>query len=403
MSSVPALNRSRAANGTGSVRPYKGQWRAKVTVGSLNGKQQQISRLFSTRKEAELWRTQLIADVSRNLISLPNKVLTITQLQRWLREKASEIAPTTHEGYCCLIEKCIGPALGHLCLQKLKPGDVHRFYLALAAHYGDSLLRQVRTILVQAFDAAVLDEVLLRNPAKGVRLPRGRESGETSRALAPDEVRAFLYAAASHPLSVLPELLILTGLRRSEACGLRWDHLDLEQGLLSVQERVAMVGGRPMLGPLKTRASLRKVPLAPSTVALLQRWRAEQTRRHSALAQICIENNRVFTNINGRPLHPDALSRLVSSLGRDAHLGRVRCHDLRHTFASLHLARGVPAEVVQAWLGHASVAVTLDVYRHILPHEHGRHVAGLEQLLDAGPVNVPFAERNAHEQPRKVR
>jgi integrase len=328
-------------------------------------------------------------------------VLVITQLQRWSREKAKEISPKTRENNRRQITKYIAPTLGHLRLQKLKPGDIHRFYSALAAQYGDSLLRQVRTILVQAFDAAVLDEVLLRNPAKGIRLPRGQESGETSRALDPDEVRAFLNAADSHPLSVLPELLILTGLRRSEACGLRWDHLDLEQGLLSVQERVAMVEGRPMLGPLKTRASLRTVPLAPSTVALLQRWRAEQTRRHAAL-KISTENNRVFTNINGGPLHPDALSRLVSNLGRDAHLGRVRCHDLRHTFASLHLARGVPAEVVQVWLGHASVTVTLDVYRHILPHEHGRHVAGLEQLLDQGPANVSFANNDRFQQPPKA-
>jgi integrase len=401
MGSVSAPGRSRAASGTGSVRPYRGQWRAKVTVGSPNGKQQQISRLFSTRKEAELWRAQLIADVSRNMISLPDEVLVITQLQRWSREKAKEISPKTRENNRRQITKYIAPTLGHLRLQKLKPGDIHRFYSALAAQYGDSLLRQVRTILVQAFDAAVLDEVLLRNPAKGIRLPRGQESGETSRALDPDEVRAFLNAADSHPLSVLPELLILTGLRRSEACGLRWDHLDLEQGLLSVQERVAMVEGRPMLGPLKTRASLRTVPLAPSTVALLQRWRAEQTRRHAAL-KISTENNRVFTNINGGPLHPDALSRLVSNLGRDAHLGRVRCHDLRHTFASLHLARGVPAEVVQVWLGHASVTVTLDVYRHILPHEHGRHVAGLEQLLDQGPANVSFANNDRFQQPPKA-
>lgn len=402
MGKCPNVRGPRAASGTGSVRPYRDKWRVKVTVGLRCGKQQQVSHLVPTRKEAELLRIQLIADTSRGLISLPDEVLISTQLQRWLHDKTSEIGPKTHENYRYLIEKYIGPLIGHLRLQKLKPGDVHRFYAALAARYTASLLRQVRTILVQAFDAAVLDEVLTRNPAKGVRLPSGQASGETSRSLAPDEARAFLDVAASHPLDALPELLILTGLRRSEACGLRWDHLDLEQGLLSVQERVAMVGGRAMLGPLKTRASLRTVPLAPSTVALLQRWRAEQARRHSAMTQRSTENNRVFTNLNGRPLHPDALSRLVSSLGRDARLGRVRCHDLRHTFASLHLARGVPAEVVQAWLGHASVTVTLDVYRHILPHEHGRHVVGLEQLLDQGPANVPFANNGGPLQPPKA-
>ena len=199
----------RAASGTGSVRPYRSKWRVKVTVGLSSGKQQQVSRVVPTRKEAELVRAQLIADTSRGLISLPDEVLIITQLQRWLREKTSGIGPKTHEDYRYLITKYIGPAIGHLRLQKLKPGDVHRFYAALAARYTASLLRQVRTVLVQAFDAAVLDEVLTRNPAKGVRLPSGQESGETSRALAPDEARAFLDVAASHPLNALPELLIL--------------------------------------------------------------------------------------------------------------------------------------------------------------------------------------------------
>lgn len=400
MNKPPNTRGPRAASGTGSVRPYRDKWRVKVTVGLLSGKQQQVSRLVPTRKEAELVRAQLIADTSRGLISLPSEILVDTQLRRWLGDKASTVGPITHESYRYLTEKYIVPALGHLRLQSLKPGEVRRFYTTLAGRYSTSLLRQVRTVLIQAFDEAVLDEVLTRNPARGLRLPKGQASEEHSRALAPDEVRALLETAKDYPLGVVAELLILTGLRRSEACGLQWSHLDLEEGLLHVRDRVAMVKGRPLSGPLKTETSRRTVPLAASTVALLQGWRAEQARRHAALPQTTPRTSSVFTNLSGQRLHPDALSRLIPGLGRDAGLGRVRCHDLRHTFTSLQLARGVPAEVVQVWLGHASVNVTLDVYRHILPHEHARHVAGLEQLLDQGPANVPISQDRGHEQTR---
>jgi len=406
VSKRPTDRGPRAASGTGSVRPYRGKWRVKVTVGLLNGKQQQVSRVIPTRKEAELVRAQLIADASRGLLRLPSDVLIDTQLQHWLKDKVGTVGPVTHENYRYLTEKYIIPALGHLRLQTLKPSQVRQFYTTLADRYSTSLLRQVRTVLIQAFDEAVLDEVLPRNPAKGLRLPKGQEAGEKSRALSPEEVRSLLTAARDHPLGMVAEVLILTGLRRSEVCGLKWDCLDLEAGLLHVRERVAMSNGRPLLGALKSEASRRTVPLSGSTVTLLQAWRSEQARRHTALSQLTLETGFVFTNLSGQCLHPDALSRLIPNLGREAGLGRVRCHDLRHTFTSLQLARGVPAEVVQGWLGHASVNVTLDVYRHILPHEHTRHVAGLDQLLDQGPANVPISQgagTNRPERPFNVR
>lgn len=381
----------RAENGAGSVRPHRGQWRVKVTVALIQGQQRQVSRVVPTRREAEVVRAQLIADHSRGALTLPSVLRVQALLDRWLVDKARTVRLSTLEGYRFVVARYITPHLGHHLVQKVRPSDVRRCYAALAEQYSVSVLRQVRTVLLQAFADAVLDDVVARNPALGLRLPRSAKTPTEGRALTPDEVQALLGAADARQFGPLIEILIWTGLRRGEVCALKWSHLDLDRCLLRVQETVTMVGGQPQLGPPKTRSSLRTVPLAAQTVTLLRRWQLAQRLQGEALGEGWQDSGHVFSTLHGSRVHPDVLSRWVSRLGREAQLGRVRCHDLRHTYASLLMSRGVPAEVVQAWLGHSSVNVTLNVYRHLLPHEHTEHAAILDQLLDGAPRNLAFA------------
>lgn len=120
------------------------------------------------------------------------------------------------------------------------------------------------------------------------------------------------------------------------------------------------------------------------TVAVLRAHRAAQAAERLAWGPAYVDSGRVFTRENGEALHPETVTRRFGRLVAAAGLRRVRLHDLRHGFASLALAAGVPLAVISKRLGHSSIAITSDTYSHLL---EGMGKAAAEQM--AGPVMHP--------------
>jgi len=115
-----------------------------------------------------------------------------------------------------------------------------------------------------------------------------------------------------------------------------------------------------------SRPAERRVDLDAATVAALREHRRRQTDER-AILPIDRDQDLVFSRADGLPLDPDGVSGTFDRLQVRAGLPRIRFHDLRHTMASLMLANGAPAKVVQERLGHSSVMVTLDIYSHVAP------------------------------------
>lgn len=120
----------------------------------------------------------------------------------------------------------------------------------------------------------------------------------------------------------------------------------------------------------KTRRSRRTIALPGPTVAALRGHRESQLeeRREAPVWELRGEGwDLVFTTEIGAPLHGPTVTRHLQALLKAAHLTRRRFHDLRHTCATLLLAQGVPARVVMEMLGHSTIAVTMNVYSHVMP------------------------------------
>ncbi len=115
----------------------------------------------------------------------------------------------------------------------------------------------------------------------------------------------------------------------------------------------------------KTRNSRRRIDLDATTVAVLRAWRAWQHAEREALGVPvpCW----VFSDRDGHPVHPHALSQAFERLVARADVPTIRLHDLRHTHATLLIKAGVPVKVVSERLGHASPGFTIDTYQHVLP------------------------------------
>ena len=159
----------------------------------------------------------------------------------------------------------------------------------------------------------------------------------------------------------------MTGCRRSEALGLTWRDLDIENGRVAIRRALVPINGRLCETGPKTKRGRRLIALDAETVAVLRKQAARQLAEQQAFGDRWIDSGRVFTAESGVQMHPECISTLLCRLVRAAVLPQIPLHGLRHTYASLALAKGVNAAIVSRRLGHATVAFTLDVYSHVLP------------------------------------
>ena len=228
-------------------------------------------------------------------------------------------------------------------------------------------MRHVHAVLSGALGQAVRWGWLPVNPAAAASPPRMRR-----REIQPppiSDTRALLAAAEEQDpdFAALLRVLVATGARRGEACGLRWSDLDLEAGTVVIRRSVASVPGGTVVKDTKTH-SARRLALDPETIDALRSRRD----RADALAVMCrcdvAPDAYVFSSSpdGSAPLHPDTVTGGFQRLCRRLGLSGIRLHDLRHLHATQLLAAGVPVRTVSGRLGHANAATTLNVYAHFL-------------------------------------
>jgi integrase len=147
-------------------------------------------------------------------------------------------------------------------------------------------------------------------------------------------------------------LIALRGLRRGEAAGLRWIDLDLHQHVVMIEQQRIADGHTVAVGPPKTKASRRTIALDRTTVRLLRAHLRQQQTEHEVAGRAWHESEYLFTTDDGKPLHPDWLTRRFGRLVTDSGLPPVRLHDLRHGAATLAHEAGADLKTVQEQLGH---------------------------------------------------
>jgi integrase len=178
----------------------------------------------------------------------------------------------------------------------------------------------------------------------------------------PAQTAAFLNSIRGHRLYAGYHLIALRGLRRGEACGLRWCDIDLGAATAVIAWQLQQYGGHVTLCPPKTARSERVIALDHTTVAALRAHRAGQQAEQARPGGSYRDSGYLLTGLNGDPMAPDRLSRHFRRLGDAAGLPPIRLHDLRHGAASLALAAGADLKVVQDMLGHSSIVLTADTY-----------------------------------------
>ena len=314
-------------------------------------------------------------------------------LTGWLTGRQA-LRPSTRLAYEIHLRRYLLPHLGHLPLTSLTVDDVQEMYRDIAdtapssgQPVGPATVRRVHATLMSALGSAVRRGLLERNPAAFVELPRApypRMRVWTAAQLA--EFLDFVGQDRLHPLFLL---LALTGMRRGEAVGLRWVDVDLDQGVLRVEQQIVAVAGERHVGPPKSANGRRTVALPARLVEALRWHGAQQRLERWAAGRDWVDTGLVFTTGLGEALNPGQVSRHFERRVTASGLPPIRLHDLRHTSASLGLASGETLLEVSRRLGHSSITITADVYSHIAPATARQSAERLGRLIDPNSVRHP--------------
>ena len=302
---------------------------------------------------------------------LPDQRLTFGRyLQDWLAGlSTATLKPRTIAYYERYVRRHILPTeLARKPMARLEPIDLRRFYAEkLASDLSSTSVHHLHALIHVALQRAVDDGILGRNVAALVgrsNRPRARRV-EMRTIAADDQPRRFLEAAKRERLEALLVLAITTGMRRGELLALRWKDVDLERGVLAVTG--SLQGDRRDRLTIDTPKSgkARSVALGTVAVGALRAYRARQEGERLLVGPEWRDLGLVFSTEWGDYLSPTTVRLALERVLARAELPHIRFHDLRHTAATLMLSRGVHPKMASEMLGHATTAITLDLYSHV--------------------------------------
>jgi integrase len=290
-------------------------------------------------------------------------------LDRWLTDSVrNTVRQRTCERYEQIARVHIKPALGHLKLKTLTTAHVRGLYREkLDSGLSPRTVRYVHVTLHKALKQAVADGLIPRNAAASVKAPRPRE--KEVRPLTQEQARSFLEAVRGDRFEALYVLAVHCGLREGELLGLKWDDLDLDAETLAVRRTLSQTREHGHVFELPKNGKGRQIKLTTGALKALRRHRKAQLEQRMRLTGLWVDNGLVFPNqvgktMNARNLTARSFKPLLQRAGLPP---SVRMHDLRHTCATMLLKMGQHPEYVQERLGHATIAITLDTYSHVLP------------------------------------
>ena len=372
----------RRGNGEGTISRRKdGRWEGRYYVPTEDGPKRKVI-YGKTRAEVSEKLTKALSDRANGIV-YDNENITIGEyLDVWLKGSVyGSVRQSTYDRDTNLVNNHIKPVLGSLKLKKLNSAHVQNFYRnRLDTGLSASTVRKIHDILRRGLAQAVDWHLTQRNVADVVKPPRPVPKEIV--ALSTDETRRLLDAAAEDRLEALYVLAVHTGMRQGEMLALRWQDVDIENAVLSVRRTLTRRGGKIAFGEPKTKKSRRSIRLTPQAVDALRAHLERQLRDMEILGDHYQDQGLIFTTDTGAPINPSNLrQRSFTPLLKRVGLPHMRFHDLRHTCATLLLSRGVHPKFVQELLGHATIAITLDTYSHVMPSMGDATAKAMEDAL----------------------
>jgi integrase len=361
---------ARRGNKEGTITKLKnGRYMGKIQLGRKpDGKPNRISVYGKTRGEVSEKLITIAHQAIEGSYNIQKGITLGEWIKRWLRDyKAINLKPRTYDTYETQIQTHIIPSIGNIKLKDLKTAQLQQF-INTKYQSGKGLspatLRKIYNIVNAALKQAQLNDLIIKNPAEGVELPRLKQ--KSIRAFTAEEQNQFLSAARN--MDMYPAFLIAlnTGLRMGELLALTWNDIDFKNRTINVDKNIMVVRNREKTAKTnykiivqdtpKTDASTRKIPMTEKVMITF----IEQKLK-------CMPGcDLVFPSRKNTLITPRNFERSFVTAAKKAGIYDCNTHTMRHTFATRCFEKGIPIKIVSKWLGHSKVSHTLDIYTHIM-------------------------------------
>lgn len=322
-----------------------------------------------------------------------------------------DLRETTRSNYLYVWDHFIRDTFGKKKIAETKYSDILQFYLYLLNEADIALgtLDSIHCLLHPTFQLAVRDEIIRKNPSDGVIKEIGKRAGKSRgvrHALTIEQQKAFMDYIANHPVYYhwwpLFTVLLGTGCRIGEAIGLRWDDLDFENRVISINHSLVYypVGDSRTsvlrVSKPKTAAGIRTVPMLDIVYDAFQMEREEQEETGANETEIDGMKGFVFVNRNGSAPNPQAINRtikrIISSYNAEEIIKAKKqrrepvilpdfsCHHLRHTFCTRLCENETNLKVIQSIMGHRNIETTMDIYAEATEQKKQESFENLSKL-----------------------
>ena len=383
----------------------------KITVScgyDINGKQ--IRRHTTWKPASGMTKKQIEKELDRQTVLFEEKVTSGEFLQdgniklgdfcnQYLEilSTSESVAPTTVAMHKRAIQHYILPALGHIKMKDLKPIHVQKFIQEISKELPNTSTRnrdqptmKLKPATIKRY-YVVLQSILSRacklgvisiNPATSSKIDLPQQGQAEIEIFTKEEASKMLSCLNNEPLiyQALIHLAIVTGARKGELIALTWDNIDLKTGTIIIKQSNYKLTGEEIKTKTTKSGKIRSVSIPPYCVSLLKDYRVHQMQEQIKAGDQWNDENWVFTQWNGKPMHVNTPSHWFSKFLAKYDLPHRKFHALRHTSATLLLAKGTNIKTVSSRLGHSQLSTT-NIYLHSIEEADRAASQSFETIL----------------------
>lgn len=334
-------------------------------------------------------------ELKHGIFCKPKEITVSAWFETWMEEyKYSTCKASTIQTYKQSYANYIQPALGKRKVTDIQPQALQKIINDLYKKgFSKSRVNFVFVILSGMFTQAQKNKLIINNPADSLVLPKYRKKSQNEkRVMSLEEQKLFLKYAKDSVYYDFYVIALSTGMRVNEIVGLQWSDIDWKNKLIHVTGTLVYL--RTGLGRYKdtpkTASSRREIPMLNNIEELLKNIRHRQLENRLRLGDKWKEEealkNMVLTYEEGGAIWDTGIrvdmKKIANQIKKDGiEFEPITPHALRHTFATRGLEQGIPLKVMQVILGHSSLAMTADLYSHVLPDTKAEEMKKIENIL----------------------
>lgn len=335
---------------------------------------------YNTKKEAEKYLIEIKNEINKSRFIMPSYITLVDRCYKYIDDNKNLYSPHTIRNYNNAT-KLVSEFFKDTKLSDLTPYQLQSYsnFLSNKYKYNSAIrfFKFLRTVLNECYRLQEIPTKICDFVKNPVRDPKEKTNVSF---YSIEEAQLLIDRLYGNKIEIPMLLMLLCGLRYSEAAGLRWKDIDFENKTLTVNQIYVYIGkDEQYFKEPKTEGSVRTITIPDMLISKLLRENKRQ--KILKLQGINNENDLVCINPLNKPWTETSLNRAAKKFFEDNGLRRIRLHDLRHTHSSLLLAAKVPYKAIQARLGHSSIKMTMDTYSHLMEETDKLTTELLENIM----------------------